>query len=1014
MGIVSSYRHVNRCGYSVRSYGVLLLATVLTACGGGGGGSSSVSNMAPTIAGSPVTIAVAGSAYTFVPTATDADGGVLTFTIFNKPVWAVFDTQTGELGGTPTNSDMGVTTDIVISVTDGIAPEVPLPAFDLTVNKLNTPPTISGSPDTSIAEDSAYSFVPTASDADTDPVDTLTFSIQNMPGWAAFDTATGELAGMPGNSDVGTTTGIVISVTDGIAAEVPLPAFDLEVTNVNDAPTISGTPSERVSVGVAYSFVPTVVDVDPTNDTLTFTIQNKPSWAAFNTTTGALTGTPGNGQAGTTTTGILIEVDDGIAAPVGLPVFDISVLESFNEALYALPSVSSASAPEKQYQANDGIDTVASNGWRVDGAAPGGPHWIRLDFDSVKSIHRVSLTGLLGLTPEVQSVRLDFSDSTSRDFTLSLPSNNGVPQDIVFDPPKQTEWIQVTVTQVTGAGDYGLAEITAYSSLDPGQTTQAEDLFNDGDSTGWTLVDNCLKAGSSSAWDPAFFFWSGAGNQYRQTGDCRGFSDEGVELGTYRVLGGVNPTGMDLRLNMRSDDTGEVRVNGAMGVLFAYQNDNNYYRLDLSQREGHRKLWKKQAGVFTELNTSPQSYTPGDWPSSYSSQAWVNLRVVHLNGVIIVYLDGEKIMAAEDLTFSGGQIALFCARNRSCTYDNVILLDAPSDPIVGTNIADEDTVNGVGLGHASGEYFVSAGAGLDVAAAVTSSAGVGSVEFVLDEGLGNEVSLTDFAPPYVQQFNLLSAGDHTVSTYLLDDVGQRLPSAKAAHALPKVGTGGIFLVALGDSITGGLGDDLPADDISMDGRNTSGGYQTVLNDLLSADNPIPVTVLNEGNAGETSSEGVLRMMAVVERTPAAQAYLTIYGANDSSESMPPPSGAGLTCTSLNPISGCDSGYLGSFKHNMQRMINAAADAGKQLILAKAPPHLTNGPRDALIQGYNNAVEQVVTENGFGYTPPDFHTFFSANPGLMVDALHPNGLGYREMADLWCQSLNGQMGIFCTP
>ena len=84
----------------------------------------------------------------------------------------------------------------------------------------------------------AYAFQPSASDADDDP---LTFSISNKPAWASFNTGNGRLSGTPADSHVGTTSGIVISVSDGTDS-VSLPAFSLEVTAVpNTAPLISGT-----------------------------------------------------------------------------------------------------------------------------------------------------------------------------------------------------------------------------------------------------------------------------------------------------------------------------------------------------------------------------------------------------------------------------------------------------------------------------------------------------------------------------------------------------------------------------------------------------------------------------------------------------------------------------------------------------------------------------------------------------------------------------------------------------
>jgi len=90
----------------------------------------------------------------------------------------------------------------------------------------NHPPTISGTPSTAVLVKQNYSFTPAASDSDGDK---LTFSIANKPSWASFDSKTGRLSGIPNNANTGTTTGIVISVSDGIASN-SLEAFSLEVS----------------------------------------------------------------------------------------------------------------------------------------------------------------------------------------------------------------------------------------------------------------------------------------------------------------------------------------------------------------------------------------------------------------------------------------------------------------------------------------------------------------------------------------------------------------------------------------------------------------------------------------------------------------------------------------------------------------------------------------------------------------------------------------------------------------
>lgn len=90
------------------------------------------SNRAPTISGSPVTTAKTSVAYSFQPSAADADGDPLTFAIRGKPSWASFSIATGRLSGTPGAADAGTYANIEILVSDGQAQAV-LPAFSITV-----------------------------------------------------------------------------------------------------------------------------------------------------------------------------------------------------------------------------------------------------------------------------------------------------------------------------------------------------------------------------------------------------------------------------------------------------------------------------------------------------------------------------------------------------------------------------------------------------------------------------------------------------------------------------------------------------------------------------------------------------------------------------------------------------------------------------------------------------------------------------------------------------------------
>src|SRR5690606_13857987 len=77
--------------------------------------------------------------------------------------------------------------------------------------------------------------------------------------------------------------------------------------------------SESVVVGERYQFTPQAADAD--GDSLTFTIGNRPTWAAFDSATGTLDGTPSSTG---THRSIVISVSDGQSTTT-LPPFSIAV-----------------------------------------------------------------------------------------------------------------------------------------------------------------------------------------------------------------------------------------------------------------------------------------------------------------------------------------------------------------------------------------------------------------------------------------------------------------------------------------------------------------------------------------------------------------------------------------------------------------------------------------------------------------------------------------------------------------
>src|ERR1041384_6240547 len=92
--------------------------------------------------------------------------------------------------------------------TPSVPPASP-PSDNTPAPPANHAPVIDGDPAITVKAGDTYSFAPSASDADNEP---LTFSITGKPAWLSFNTTTGVLSGKPASADVGQTEDIEITV----------------------------------------------------------------------------------------------------------------------------------------------------------------------------------------------------------------------------------------------------------------------------------------------------------------------------------------------------------------------------------------------------------------------------------------------------------------------------------------------------------------------------------------------------------------------------------------------------------------------------------------------------------------------------------------------------------------------------------------------------------------------------------------------------------------------------------
>lgn len=426
-----------------RRFSVLVAIVVVNLLGIG---AAHAQNVAPVISGSPPTTAMLGEAYSFQPTASDANSDRISFGVTGAPRWARFDRKSGRLYGTPTKRDVGKSSNVKISVSDGklIAS---LPPFTLEVvaaastSVSNGAPWISGAPAGTAREKELYGFVPEAGDPEGDR---LTFSIANKPSWATFTTSSGLLSGIPPAGSIGPYSNIVISVTDGKSTR-SLPAFGIVVEKAaNSAPVIYGVPPTSVQAGNRYEFRPNASD--PDGQTPTFSIQNLPRWASFDTRTGTLAGTPSNTDASVYPS-IVISASDGVATS-SLSAFAITVV-----ATNSPPTISGAPATSATVgQAYSFIPNASDpDGQTLTFAIVNKPSWAQFNTATGR-LYGTPASGNVGSTSNIVISASDGRDSVSLP-AFSLAVVNPVPQGsatLSWSPPTSN----VDGTPVTNLAGY--------------------------------------------------------------------------------------------------------------------------------------------------------------------------------------------------------------------------------------------------------------------------------------------------------------------------------------------------------------------------------------------------------------------------------------------------------------------------------------------------------------------------------------------------------------------------------
>ncbi|MCB2147916.1 MAG: DUF1080 domain-containing protein [Deltaproteobacteria bacterium] len=398
-----------------------------------------------------------------------------------------------------------------------------------------------------------------------------------------------------------------------------------------------------------------------------------------------------------------------------------------------------------------------------------------------------------------------------------------------------------------------------------------------------------------------------------------------------------------------------------VGIMFRYQNPQNYYRVSMSAKFGFTRFEKRKGDVFETLAVNSIGYVDGN---AMTLTAEVN------GDTIIVWIDGDPVFAVKDPNpISSGTIALYC--QDKARFDNVLITENPLQPTVAIS---SPLAYSIALTPDDGTT-------LSVEAVVLNTPAGGSVVFSRD-GVSKPASAIS-GNVYSASFTGVPNGNHMVTAVLRYADGTEADS----DVNLTVGTGGDYYVTLGDSITNGVGDEIDSNNDSTDGRIVSiQGYQARLANLLTTKTGRPQIVFNEGIEGERALEAVDRIDSILDRHPGANKVLVLIGTNDSLDGVTPAAFGGSVATIANTI------------------VTDSKKVWIAKILPTNPPDL-NPTRDTLIRNYNLQIIGITNTVGDSiFLGPDLYGDFYELSSHYTDTVHPNDNGYQLMANQWADPL----------
>lgn len=163
--------------------------------------------------------------------------------------------------------------------------------------------------------------------------------------------------------------------------------------------------------------------------------------------------------------------------------------------------------------------------------------------------------------------------------------------------------------------------------------------------------------------------WSVSGGKIIQTSNIYGGSFSAVSLpkpGTMAITGSPDWANVKVTVQLSSGD------NDSVGMLFRYLDKDNFYRLEINQEFGYRRLVKKVEGTFSLLWEDNEAYV--------QNRSYI-LEVRAYNQLLYGFIDGTPLFAVKDDSVKRGRAGLYCWANEDSRFELFKVETLEADPL---------------------------------------------------------------------------------------------------------------------------------------------------------------------------------------------------------------------------------------------------------------------------------------------------------------------------------------------